>query len=125
MTDSNTEVPVLDGDELIEYIETARWHRQHGRPEKAVPIEIAIKDRSILSDDRKRELLTMNAPLIAPVNIDPSIKIPPRHGPGSSTKNWQKFAQEVTDMDEGVIKDTGKNDLIKILEAEGIIERER
>ena len=115
----------LDEETLNRYNENRRWHRKHGRPDKALRIELAMAEGRRLTDDEARTLLGLNAPKNAPADIDPEVQIPPRHGPGSSTANWRKFARLVTDMDEDVLKKTGKNDLIKILEANGVIEREK
>lgn len=123
--DTATDTDSLDEETLIRYNENRRWHRREGRPDKALLIEMAMAEGRELTDDEARTLLGLNAPKNAPAGIDPDVQIPPRHGPGSSTANWRKFARLVTDMDEDVLKKTGKKDLILILEANGVIEREK
>jgi len=56
-------------------------------------------------------------------NIDPSlVDEPPRSGKGSGQKHWAEFASLVTDMDDEVIDQMSRDELIEILIARDVID---
>jgi hypothetical protein len=118
------EIPTLDQDTLLLYQENRRWHAQNGRPEKALKIKLAMEEDRALTTDEAGALLTLGTPKKS-LSPNPNLQVPPRSGPGSGGAVWQRFAREVTDMDPVVIAGMKKKELVMVLEADGVIEKQR
>ena len=64
-------------------------------------------------------------PVRPETTVDTSlVDIPPRHGNGSSKAAWAEFAKLVSDMDEEVIDQFTRGEIIEILEQRDIIDPE-
>ena len=58
------------------------------------------------------------------VNLDEIADMPPRVGPGSSTFAWAEFAAAVSDIEEEVLENLGREEIIDLLIDKGIINEE-
>ncbi len=98
---------ILSTEQRIEMLTEIRRYRSEGRPEKAAVIVNALENgRYSLGG-------------VEPVDVE-GVSEPNR---GDDTDAWKKFAHSVSDFDTELIDSTRKVDLIKMLEANGIIER--
>ncbi len=103
-------------EEAAEIRRTALAHQMRGRP------ELARQIRNKLDNDEEIDEALLD---VAGAGRVPELpEPPPRRGPGASAKNWRKFAHIASDLDEDIIEDTKLEDLIKMLEANGVIEPE-
>lgn len=121
MTDNDTDSDPLSTEELVLMGDARRWHSGEGRPQEALRIKLAIEAGRRLTDVERQELLRTDdtKPI---VEVDPSITPPPRKGKGATRSNWQKYARLVTDWEPEVIDGAKMNELIKMLEANGVIQ---
>ncbi len=91
----------------IEMIEKIRELRMAGQPELAAPlIEALERDEFYLGEEAEEEA--------------EEVKVPSR---GAKKSVWQKFATKHSSFDLELIEDSTRNDLIGMLEANGIIDR--
>ena len=58
------------------------------------------------------------------VNLDEIGDMPPRTGPEATTEAWRHFAAAVTDIEEEVLDNLGRGDIIDLLIDKGIINEE-
>ncbi len=114
-------MPLTD-EQMVLYNETRRWHSSNGRPKEAQLLRTAMLEDTPLDDETAAAILIKDIP-VEQRSYDPTMEIPPRHGPGSGTKAWQRFARQHSDFDVEIIADASKRDLIGMLEANGIIPR--
>jgi len=111
-SEASTEVPAdtpskLVHSQRIQMLDEIRKLRGEGKPEKAAEIVVALNNDtfSLGSGD-----VNMVGPHSEPKRGDP-------------VEAWRVFALDVSDIDYELINETRKGDLIKMLEATGIIER--
>ena len=99
----------LTQEQASEMVNQIRAERMAGRPEIAAAIKQALDNGEYYGD------------IVAPEERA-VLKSPPTHGPGSGKKEWDKFALAESDLDEEIILDSTKSDLIVMLKAYGVIE---
>jgi len=94
--------------------------KRTGRPEKAYQLQVAIKEgrtpaKHLLYDQGE-----------SPEEKEIIGEMPPRTGRGSGKVEWEAFAREHTDWPDELIEGAGgRDDLIKMLELNGIIPKEK
>ena len=95
------------------------WTRR-GHPEKSLQIKRAVRDGIEVGKD-----LVIHS-MIDPDNAKSLTGFvpPPRTGRGSGVEQWRDFAFEMTDIDEAVVDEMTREDIIALLEDEGVIGRE-
>lgn len=96
----------------------AKFHRQHGRPEVAATIDAAIRADDLESLDPAVLRTDGTSPAKA-VALD--VTPPARHG---KTSEWRTYAKKVSDIEDEVIDGLGREDLVTMLKANGIIPRD-
>lgn len=99
-----------------EYMQAARWHWRHGRPQQCrllmsyVEANTPDADPQLLVTDRD---YNTKSEIPAP---------PPIKGQGSGADNWRAWVKEVTDWDHDIIDSKSRNELQLMLKAEGIMD---
>lgn len=106
-------MPELTLDERIEMTEAIRNANKHGRPQDAQRVRQAL-DAGVYAELTD----SIEAPTPEPLP-DP----PPRRGKGSGAKNWLKYAKLVSNIDDEVLESAQKDDIIGMLEANGLLEK--
>ncbi len=92
----------------IEMLEKIRELRMAGQPELAAPLLAALeRDEFYLGEEAEEEA---------------EVKVPLR---GAKKSEWQEFATKHSSFDLELIKDSTRNDIIGMLEANGIIDRKQ
>lgn len=106
-------MPELSLDERIVMNEQIRESKKHGRPQDAQKLQQAL-DAGVYAE------LTgsVEAPKPEPLP-DP----PPRRGKGSGMEAWLEYAQLVSQIDDEVLESAQKDDIIGMLEANGLLEK--
>ena len=107
---SELELPL---EERIEMMEGIRYANAHGRPQDAQKLRQAL-DAGVYAELTD----SVEAPTPPPLP-DP----PPRGGKGSGVKNWLEYAKLVSHIDDEVLKSAQKDDIIGMLEANGLLEK--
>ena len=99
-------------DQRIEMMEGIRYANRKGRPQDAGKLRKAF-DAGVYA-----ELIdSVEAPT-------PEVEeAPPRGGKGSSTDKWIAYAQLVSQIDDEVLESASKDDIIGMLEANGLLEK--
>ena len=112
MTDEPTteEEPELTQDQKIEMMDQYRDLKRTGKPELANPILAALQ---------KGEFY-LAGKVASEVEV---VEPPPRHGKGSGKDEWRAYAKEVSVMDSEIIDTFSKKEVIKALEANGLMEK--
>jgi len=100
-------------------VQAIRELRRTGHPQEAQWLQVKLdageydpEARQIVSGVRPEKKVTEDAPL------------PPRTGRGSSRDAWVRFALANSGIDEAVIRGVTRDDLINMLEARGVIDKE-
>ena len=107
------EMPELPIEERIEMMEGIRHAKKHGRPQDAQKLQQAF-DAGVYAELTD----SVEAPTPEPIP-DP----PPRRGKGSGAKNWLAYAKLVSHIDHEVLENAQKDDVIGMLEANGLLEK--
>ena len=104
----------------------AREFRVTGFPQKAQILEGQMQDGTPFEeidmpespgDWKKRKLIRPET------QVDPTLlEIPPRQGKGSGQRAWQEFALLVSDIDEEVVDQFTRDEIVEVLEARDIID---
>ncbi len=87
------------------------------------PMKVMYLDRALEADMMPDPSLMTDLgvktdiPLVGGVNLE----IPPRWGKGSGQAVWAEFAAKITDTDAEVLSRLTRNDIVKMLEANGNI----
>jgi hypothetical protein len=106
-------MPELSLEERIEMTEAIRDSHKHGRPQDAQRLRQAL-DAGVYA-----ELIgSGEAPIPEPLPDSP-----PRRGRGSGTDNWVEYAKLISQIDHEVIETAQKDDIIGMLEANGLLEK--
>ena len=100
-------------DQRIEMNEGIRYANRHGRPQDA------SKLRQALEAGVYAELTDSIEAPTPPELPDP----PPRGGKGSGIDKWLAYAKLVSQIDDEVLESASKDDIIGMLEANGLIEK--
>ncbi len=112
---------VTDPEELGALVAQAvRYQYENGRPDVATKIRLHFENGAPLT----RHELRVDG--VHPYEeVVPEIEEPPRVGPGSSVDVWREYALAIaTDViEEELIHDSNRDDLIGMLEANALIER--
>ncbi len=96
-------------------IEQARHEFERtGFPEKAQRLELLVEEGASFKEIDA--LITSKG--------QTTTEQPPLSGKGSGTEAWRDYAKEVSDLDDEVIDDMSKEDLVEALKAQGIVEGE-
>lgn len=95
----------LDKDQRIEMLTKIRELRRTGKPEKAAEIQAALDRNEYFFGSKD-----------APVE---DIKPPSK---GAKLEAWVEFAKKHSQIDPEVIDNTSRDDLIKMLKANGLVE---
>ena len=100
-------------DQRIEMNEGIRYASRHGRPQDASKLRQALEAGvyAELTD-------SVEAPTPKPIP-DP----PPRGGKGSGINKWITYAKLVSQIDDEVLESASKDDIIGMLEANGLIDK--
>ncbi len=106
-------MPELELEQRIEMMEGIRYANRHGRPQDAQKLRQAL-DAGVFAELTD----SVEAPTPEPIP-DP----PPRRGKGSSQKNWVAYAKLVSEIDDEVIESAQKDDIIGMLEANGLVDK--
>ena len=93
----------LSKEQHIEMLTEIRLLRGTGKPEIAAGIQLAL--------DEGRYFLGSK---VVPIEVQPPSK-------SATTEAWANFAKEQSEIDHEVIDDQSRNDLIKMLQANGLI----
>jgi len=117
-------------DQVEALVKANREYRTGGEPQKAQILAMQveqglpfdqIKLPGDVSDARARRLA-----LRPETTVDPSLlDVPPRHGKGSGQTVWQEFATLVSTMDEEVIDQFTRDEIIQILIDRDIIDGDK
>ncbi len=100
-------------DQRIKMNEGIRYANRHGRPQDASKLRQAL-EAGVYAE------LTDSIEAPTPVELpDP----PPRGGKGSGIAKWLAYAQLVSQIDNEVLESAQKDDIIGMLEANGLIEK--
>ena len=106
-------MPELELDERITMMEQIRFANAHGRPQDAQKLRQAL-DAGMFAELTD----SVEAPTPEPIP-DP----PPRRGKGSGIRHWLEYAQLVSRIDDEVLESAQKDDIIGMLEANGLIDK--
>ncbi len=117
-------------DQVNALVTANRDYRSGGEPQKAqilvmqmeqgLPFD-QIKLPGDVSDARERRLALRPETTVDPGLLD----VPPRHGRGSGQTVWQEFATLVSTMDEEVIDQFTRDEIIQILIDRDIIDGDK
>lgn len=92
----------------IEMIEKIRELRMAGKPELAAPLQAAFDRNEYYTGEEEEP--------------EPEVKVPSRSG---GRPLWVAYALEHSQIEPEVIEDSKRDDIIGMLEANGIIERKQ
>ena len=110
--EATTDEPAeLTSEQKAEMMVQYRELKRTGKPELAYPILTALE---------AGVYRTVEESALEP---DPGPQPPPRHGIGSGKKEWRAYAKEVSVMDDEIIDSFSRKDVIKALEANGLLEK--
>ena len=99
-------------DQRIEMNEGIRYANRHGRPQDASKLRQAL-DAGVYAE------LTDSIEAPTPELPEP----PPRGGKGSGVAKWLEYAQLVSQIDDEVLESAQKDDIIGMLEANGLLDK--
>ena len=119
------ENPIYTNEQMDKLATANREYRKTGYPQKAAAI-VSQMERSVpYSEIEMPDSELVSETLRPETPIDTTlIDIPPRVGPGSGHPAWAEFAGLVSDMDEEVIEQFTRNEIIEILVDRDIINAE-
>ena len=106
-------MPKLSLEERIAMTEQIRESKKHGRPQDAQKLQQAL-DAGVFAELAG----SVEAPVPEPLP-DP----PPRRGKGSGVTSWLEYAKLVSQIDHEVLENAQKDDIIGMLEANGLLEK--
>ena len=101
-------------EQRIEMTEAWRNAYRTGRPQDAQKYRAALDKGVYFTMDPDNS----EAPELPEVE-----EPPPRSGRGATKQAWREWAYNNSDVDQEVIDSVKKNDIIKMMEANGLIER--
>lgn len=107
-------------DELGEMFAAMRRHTAEGDPVKAFILQDHITNRT----HAPKELLYFGEIHPTRESDEAPPDMPPRHSVGATKAAWVDFAKRTSDLEHEIIDSMGRNDIIKALEAQGVIPRE-
>ncbi len=99
-------------DQRIEMNEGIRYANRMGRPQDASKLRQAL-DAGVFAE--------LTDSIEAPTQELP--EPPPRGGKGSGVAKWLAYAQLVSQIDDEVLESAQKDDIIGMLEANGLIDK--
>ena len=106
-------MPELTIEERIEMMEGIRYAQKHGRPQDAQKLRQAL-DAGVFAE--------LTGSIEAP-EPEPLPDPPPRRGKGSGVTSWLEYAKLVSQIDHEVLENAQKDDIIGMLEANGLLEK--
>ena len=109
--DEFTAAGPLSREQRMEMLAYIREHKTAGRPQVAAPVQKALQEGYYYMPEPEPE-------------PEPLPEPPPRHGPGSGGPKWKKWALEMTALDPELVESAKKDDLIAMLEANGMLDKE-
>lgn len=93
-----------------------------GRPEIVARINAMIEEDAPFAEIQALANTGLTEKLNPEKEPPADIESPPLTGKGSGLKEWQKFARQVSTIEEEVIESLQRNDIITVLADRGIIE---
>ena len=105
-------MPELTLDQRIEMMTGIRYANSKGRPQDASKLRQAL-EAGVYAE------LTDSIEAPTPELPEP----PPRGGKGSGIAKWLAYAQLVSQIDDEVLESAQKDDIIGMLEANGLLEK--
>lgn len=117
-------------DQVEALVKANRDYRTGGEPQKAQILAMQVEQKlpfdqiklpGDVSDARARRLALRPETTVDPGLLD----VPPRHGKGSGQAVWQEFASLVSTMDDEVIDQFTRDEIIQILIDRDIIDGDK
>lgn len=113
-------------DQLGKLAITTRQLHQTGTPQEAIKIELQMEARIPYEEivfPHERPTSGPLAPIRPETNINPTlVDEPPRSGKGSGHKSWAEFASLVSTIDDEVLEQFSRDEIISILVDRDIID---
>lgn len=112
----------MDNNLIDKYWAAIRRWEERGKPEVSGEIRAALDADEALPKKVEQELVfDVPTDVVDSFDFAPADQTPPRKGQGSGDKAWREFAREFSDIDDELIDELNKKDLIQMLEVNNVI----